>query len=252
MKLSYFELLSKDPIYLPNAGGILSPTLKEISVLGIHTYHYYLTVLLMDLKTCFSMFGLEEEFEKLSAEEQSCFSTFDLLIGNAPFCALLTDIFNFFIQEDVIYSPEHKCFFLKQGNEITGRITKELYPQICDLIFQRNNIKSNLKKDPAEVKSKKASEILKKLQKGRTQKAGQTKADENMELGNIISAVAGKSPSLNLLNIWDLTIFQLWDCFARLSNNSIYDIQSMSVAAWGNKDNYFDATAWFKRIYTDN
>ena len=73
-----------------------------------------------------------------------------------------------------------------------------------------------------------------------------------MELGNIISAVANKSQSLNILNIWDLTVYQLWDCFSRLSNNSIYDIQSMSVAAWGNKDNYFDATAWFKRIDTTN
>ena len=73
----------------------------------------------------------------------------------------------------------------------------------------------------------------------------------NMELGNIISAVANKSQSLNIINIWELTVYQVWDCFSRLSNNSIYDIQSMSVAAWGNKDNYFDATAWFKRIDTN-
>ena len=94
--------------------------------------------------------------------------------------------------------------------------------------------------------------IIKKLQKGRAEKAKQTKADKNMELGNIISAVANKSQSLNIINIWDLTVYQLWDCFSRLSNNSIYDIQSMSVAAWGNKDNYCDATAWFKRIDTTN
>lgn len=89
---------------------------------------------------------------------------------------------------------------------------------------------------------------MKKIQKGRTEKSNTKTIDNNMELGNIISAVANKSHSLNILTIWDLTVFQLLDCFSRLSNNSIYDIQSMSVAAWGNKDNYFDATAWFKRI----
>ena len=89
---------------------------------------------------------------------------------------------------------------------------------------------------------------MKKIQKGRTEKSNKKTIDNNMELGNIISAVANKSHSLNILTIWDLTVFQLWDCFSRLSNNSIYDIQSMSVAVWGNKDNYFDATAWFKRI----
>lgn len=93
---------------------------------------------------------------------------------------------------------------------------------------------------------------MEKLKKGREEKAKQTKADKNMELGNIISAIANKSQSLNILNIWDLTIFQLWDCFSRLSNNNMYDIQSMSVAAWGDKDNHFDATAWFKRIDNDN
>ena len=243
MKLSYFELLSKDPIYLPNAGGILSPTLKEISALGIHTYHYYLTVLLMD--------------------------DFDLFLSSDASSALLQDALNFFIREDVICSLQNKCFFVRQNNEIpsgypfmcqnahknneiTGTITRESFPQICDVIFQRNNIKSTRNEDPSKIENKKASEIMKKLQKGRAQKAAQTKADTNMELGNIISAVAGKSPSLNLLNIWDLTVFQLWDCFARLSNNSIYDIQSMSVAAWGDKDHSFDAAAWFKRIYSEN
>lgn len=93
---------------------------------------------------------------------------------------------------------------------------------------------------------------MKKLQKGRAEKARQSKADKNMELGNIISAIAAKSQSLNILNIWDLTVYQVWDCFWRLSNNSIYNIQSMSVAAWGNKDNHFDAAAWFKRIDNGN
>lgn len=91
---------------------------------------------------------------------------------------------------------------------------------------------------------------MKKLKKGRAEKSKQTSVDQKMELGNIISAVANKSQSLNIINIWDLTVYQVWDCFSRLSNNSIYDIQSMSVAAWGNKDNFFDATTWFKRIDT--
>ena len=93
---------------------------------------------------------------------------------------------------------------------------------------------------------------MKKLQKGRAEKAKATKTDKNMELGNIISAVANKSHSLNILNIWNITIFQLWDSFSRQTNNNIYDINSMNVAAWGNKDNHFDANAWFKRIDDGN
>ena len=131
--------------------------------------------------------------------------------------------------------------------DIVGVITGDNFSQICDLILQLNNIKRR-DEDISKVKNKKALDILKKIQKGRAERQKNKKADKNMEIANIISAVANRHPSLNMINIWDLTIYQLWDAFARLSNNSIYDIQSMSVAAWGDKDNHFDAAAWFKRI----
>ena len=250
MKLSYFELLSPAPIHIENVGGIISPTLKDISSIGINTYQYYLTILQMDLKTYFTLIGQTAEFEQLSDEDKSKLNIFDLLTINTQSVNLLQNIFNFFLKEDVIYSTEYKIFFVQNEDEVIGTITKERYPEICDLICQRNRIKSNQEEDLSKVKSKKALEIMKKLKKGRAEKSKQTSADQKMELGNIISAVANKSQSLNIINIWDLTVYQVWDCFSRLSNNSIYDIQSMSVAAWGNKDNFFDATTWFKRIDT--
>ena len=251
MKLSYFELLSPDSIQIQRVGGILSPTLRSISKIGINTYQYYLTILLMDLKTYFTMIQQEEQFELLSDEEKSQMNVFELLTMDSKSAELLQSVLNFFIAENVLWSEQNNAFLIYEGENVIGAITKEIYPQICDLICQRNCIKSNQEEDLSKVKSKKALEIMKKLQKGRAEKAKATKSDKNMELGNIISAVANKSQSLNIINIWELTVYQVWDCFSRLSNNSIYDIQSMSVAAWGNKDNYFDATAWFKRIDTN-
>lgn len=251
MKLSYFDLLSPDPIQIQRVGGILSPTLRSISKIGINTYQYYLTILLMDLKTYFTMIQQEEQFELLSDEDKAQMNVFDLLTMDNKSVELLQNVLNFFIEEAVVWSSQNNAFLIYKDENVIGAITKEIYPQICDLICQRNCIKSTLEEDLSKVKSKKALEIMKKLQKGRAEKAKATKSDKNMELGNIISAVANKSQSLNIINIWELTVYQVWDCFSRLSNNSIYDIQSMSVVAWGNKDNYFDATAWFKRIDTN-
>lgn len=252
MKLNYFDLLSPDPIYIQKVGGIISPKLKDISSIGINTYQYYLTILLMDLKTYFTIIGQQEQFKLIPEKDKKQMSIFELLTIDNDSINLLQTVLNFFIKENVMYSNEHNMFFVQKDNEIIGTISKEIYPQICDIICQRNYVKSNQEEDLSKIKSKKALEILKKLKKGRTEKEKISKADKNMELGNIISAVANKSQSLNILNIWDLTVFQIWDCFARLNNNNIYDIQSMSVAAWGDKDNHFDATAWFKRIETDN
>lgn len=251
LNFSYFDLLSPDPIHLQGIGGIVSPTLKSISSIGINTYQYYLTLLSMDLNAYFAIIGQKELFESLSEEEKAQMNLFDLLTINSDSINLLQTVLNFFIKEDVVYSMKYKAFLVQKENERIGMITKEIYPLVCDVICQRNCIKSNQEEDLSKVKSKKALEILKKLQKGRAEKARQTKSDKNMELGNIISAVANKSYSLNIINIWDLTVYQLWDCFSRLTNNNIFEIQSMSVATWGNKDNTFDANAWFKKMDTN-
>ena len=205
----------------------------------------------MDLKTYFTMMQQEEQFELLSDEDKAQINIFDLLTIDDNSAELLQNVLDFFIKENVLWSKQNKAFLIHDDENIIGTITKVSYPHVCDLICQRNCIKSNLEEDLSKIKSKKALEIMKKLQKGRAEKAKVTKADKNMELGNIISAVANKSQSLNIINIWELTVYQVWDCFSRISNNNIYDIQSMSVAAYGDKDNHFDATAWFKRIDTN-
>lgn len=249
LKLSYFDLLSPDPVYIQDAGGIISPTLKDISSIGIQTYQYYLGILSMTVQSFFDMSGMKEEYEMLPEDEKSKINIFELLTGDKRTVSLLEKIFNFFMAETAVYSPADNCFIIKKDKDIIGTINRQNYNSICNVIFQRNYIKYQ-SEDVSEIKNKKAAEIMKKIQRGRKNKR-QSAPDKNFELGNIISAVACKSNSLNIINIWNLTVFQVWDCFARLSNNTIYNIQSMSVAAWGDKDNHFDAGAWFKTIDND-
>lgn len=224
LKLNYFELLSPDPVYIEKVGGILSPKLKDISSIGIQRYQYYLSLLLMES------------------------SVFDTLSSTPDLAMFLQSALDFFIKEEVAFSAKEQCFVVQKDGQLVGAITKNNYAVISDLICQRNSMKTKQSEDVSKAKNKKALEIMEKLQRGRAEKAKATKIDNNMELGNIISAVANKSQSLNILNIWDLTVFQLWDCFSRICNNNIYAIQSMSVAAYGNKDNHFDFNSWFKRI----
>ena len=201
-----------------------------------------------------------DEYEKLTDDEKLNLCVYDLLLEDINSALLLQTVLNFFIKEDVEYSPEYKAFAVK-GNVMVkeqdkmvekyatiGVISKENYQDVVDVICQRNNIKTKDTGDPAKVKNKKALAILQKIKKGAEKMANTAKVDENMELGNIISAVANRSQSLNIVNIWDLTVFQLWDCFARLTNNTVYDINAASVSAWGDKDKKFDFNGWFKKL----
>ena len=253
MKLNYFELLSPYPIFIENTCHVLSPKLKDISAIGYNTYQFYILILLLDSKSYFDFIGCTEQYEKMSDDEIIKLDIFNLMTSNKATSVALESALNFFLQEKVTYSQEDNCYYTykKSDDKRIGMISKDNYADIRDIICQRNNFKGKEHTDLSNIKSKKALEIMKKLQKGRSKNNKLTNQNNDMELDNIISAVANKSQSLNILNIWDLTVFQLWDCFFRLSNNNIYDIQSMSVAAWGDKDKHFNAPAWFKRINTE-
>lgn len=260
MNLSYFQLLSPNPIHIPEVGGVISPTLKDISSIGQDRYQYYLNILLIDLKRFFVMIERPDDYEKLTDEEKYSVNIYDLLTQDNQSAILLQNALDFFIKEKVEFSIQNRVFEVKRivitenqkdmarKYETIGIISRENYQSVVDVILQRNNIKTKDITDPSKVKSKKALSILNKLKKGRENMAKATKADENMELGNIISAVANKSQSLNMLNIWELTVYQLWDCFTRLANNNIYDINAASVSAWGDKDKKFDFNGWFKKL----
>ena len=89
LKLTYFQLLSSDPIYIPKVGGILSPKLKDISAISDNMYQYYLNILLMDLKMFFAMINRPDDYEKLTDEKKLNISVYDLLIQNAQTALLL-------------------------------------------------------------------------------------------------------------------------------------------------------------------
>lgn len=214
----------------------------------------------MDAEKFLTMQQNSEEFVDIPEDFKTQINIFEKFTETKESAILLQNILNFFIKEDVVFSLNDKLFevkgnvVVKENNEMVdkyatiGIISKENYKDVVNVICQRNNIQTKDLNDPSKTKSKKALAIMEKLKKGREKMAKTTKADKNMELGNIISAVANKSPSLNMINIWDLTVYQLWDCFARLNNLNVYEINAASVSAWGDKDNKFDFNGWFKKM----
>lgn len=247
MKLELFDLLSFEPAILSNVGSIRSPLLKDIAKIRCTTYQSYISLLLLTPKIYYEMSGIKEE-------APPDLSVYDLITADETMYKAVEAALDFFFCEKVVYNPEHRMFFTYNGAAgpdgeplPTGIIHREIYSQVCDLILQQNYIQKK-EEDLSEIKNKRALSIAMKLQRGREAKQTKARSNQNMELGNIISAVAAKHESLNPLNIWDITIYQLWDTFYRLCGNNILSIQSMSVAAWGDKEKQFDPSGWFQRM----
>lgn len=252
MKLSYIELLSPEPLTLNNIGTLKPITLRTISRYNLQ-YQTYLSIALMTPEKYFESIGKSKEFDAMSLSKKSDLHIFDLLISNENTIAEVENMLQFFLTDFVQFDFQHKFFTTfsgikdSQGQLLpTGIINKAIWNDLCDVILQMNYIEKQID-DFSEIKNNRAKQILEKFLKGRKRKQ-QVAPHESVDLGNVISAVASQSETLNLCNIWDLTVYQLWDQYSRLRRNTAYNLQARSVSIWGDKNNKFDMFWWCKPL----
>lgn len=248
MKLDYATLISPAPCYLEQAGHIKSPRLRDIFCpeVGYPRYNLYLSLLLSTPQHYCEQVNPTQAswYHSLDEEKRNRLSMFDLILADSWLQSAFLQIFRFFFTEEVVFSPENQAF-LTYGEEPEGVIHRENFFTVCDVILQRCFVsRPDTSFDPSQVSGKKAQSILKKLQAGRQQKSSVSR-NRDTELPNLIAAIAVKSRSVNFINIWDLTIYQLYEQFKREQSDVYFEIQKMSVAAYGNKENNFRGDEWY-------
>lgn len=275
MKLDYYTLLSPTPVTLSNIGHVKSPTLLEISQVTYSVYNTYINLLLMTIdkyytmiyknKDYFNMHSDEEkeiilkvkaQYDSYTDEQKSKLSFYNIFIYDSVFCNMMQKLFDFFFVESIIYDINTSSFVIQQNYNITntapqsnivGIINEKNYDVIVDVILQLNKIERNIIEDKTvKVKNKIAQQLLNKMKNAI--QVTQKKEDKKLELANLISALASHSMSLNMSNIWNLTIYQLYDQFERQQIEDSYRSSLRSVSMWGDKDNKFDNTLWFTHI----
>lgn len=253
MKVGYDILISPYSLSLEKVGHIRSPTLREVfsPAVTYHLYKLYISILLLTPQAYFDEIRKDnkEWFTSLSDEERSKLTMFDLTSADVQLQHIYQDIFNLFFEEDVLWSAESDIagFFVKDNEHIIGFIHRENFSDVLDVILQRCAVGAASAQKP-KFKNKKVQDDWerKEAEKRKLQKNTQ-KSDLRFEIPNIISAYAASNHSnINMINIWDLTIFQLRDQFEREQYAQGFDINKMSVAHWGDKENHFDMSSWFK------
>ena len=248
MQLSYLDLINPLPINLKNIGQIKSPKLIEIANLGYDIYNLYLSILLMTPEDYY------KHYQNSSPTIESKMSIYQLIIHNNDLLEILRQTLSFFFVEIVIYNVKDQTFYTYQNqDDITskkpiGFIDKNNYQAICDVILQRNAIVKNATdEDASKMKNKIALQMYLKLKKHEEEQK-KNKSNKKIEIPNLISVMSIYHNSLNMLNIWDLTIYQLYDQFQRQQLKHIYDIQSTAISVWGDEKNKFDCSQWYKTI----
>lgn len=224
------KLLSGVPIYVDKYVGSIEPlTIRDIAEIGYSKYNLALNFLSQDP---FDLIELKEEIEDIRGMDIL------LLAGG-----VLTDHFIETLQ--VIFKTDHITPVPQEGFVIIGEIieeelengtfdnpilTPDSYDKFKEIVLLQNGVKSL---DEAEQghnpKDDVAQSIIDKLNKNKQEvqkykNKGKGSDEETTTLADIISAVSCKSNSINKLNIFDLTIYQLYDDYKRLVAIESYQI----------------------------
>jgi len=260
MKLDYGTQLSPEPIVL-SIGTIRKPRLKNIAQITFGRFMMY-EVFLKATPEIFYTKLLEngsEIWDSFTEAEKTSMTMYNLIERDDWVREIFEEIFCFFFEDKVAYREGFFIVFdrnIEPGDSdipvdsIRGVITDKLFSQVVEIIQQVCCIYDEEKEEPAEIKFKNSIakamyERMQKAQKEMEQKKKET-MDKNHSIPNIISAVASRHPSINFVNIWELTIFQLLDCFNRLQANAFYEIGWTRTAVWGDEKKTFDPSLWYQ------
>lgn len=261
MRLDYGTQISPVPITL-SIGVLRKPTLREIAEITFNKFTYYEFLIKLTPKIYYTELlkenGGKEYWESLSEKQQKSITLYDIVLKDKQLCNIYVEIFNFFFVETVIYQ---EGFFILLKDEVAnpekikreqvrGAIAKDNFPQVMSLLQQICCIYNEEESlDDMKFKNNLARKLMEKMLKAKKKEQETKKSDLNLTIPNIISSLANKHPSLNYVNIWDLTIFQLLDSFNRTQANSMYDIDSTRVSVWGDEKKTFDVSLWYKNNY---
>ncbi len=165
---------------------------------------------------------------------------FDLRTSIDEHRKILLEALRFFLCEDVTYDDAAHCCRTASG----GVITREVYDDIAFAVLKLSCVQQR-RVTAKKFANERAKKIFEKLQKARETHKRSGQGDANFTIANIISKLSAKHPSINLLNIWDLTVYQLYDQFACTCLNNQLDVLGLRWAAWGKEA--FDFTQWYHK-----
>ena len=213
----FSKFLMAKPIELKGIGTLQPITINEISKVGFSVYNQYLSILCISSDDISEMLDLEDD----RVIEPFEFIINNCLYGDESFRNQIMDAFNFFFKDEIGF---YETYFCVGDISRCKFIQKSNYNFFIDILKQMNCVNPNVEKEKPKNEAEK--KFWKKLKEIR---AKYEKHKDTMDINDIISAVAAKHPSINLLNVGSLTIYQLIDQYRRLNSIEQYDLNINSL-----------------------
>ena len=256
MNFEYFEMLSGEPIPVAGIGHLRSPFLRDIypeSGIGYDAYNLYINFLSWDKEKIIQydqLMGLRGANRLAEEKKLTAFDAVTLLAQTREYCR---EILSFFMLEELTWDESGRKFVAyitdDDGQHITGEINRDNFEEVRLDILQLNFIGLDKDKNPQTFTSEHAKELWEKAQ---CYLKEQTKAKDGEEdkpeyhLGNIVSKLCAVHPSYNFLNIYKLTVFQVYDAFFQICHIRGSDLNEQIFSNHGGDKFRFED--WLKPI----
>jgi hypothetical protein len=125
----------------------------------------------------------------------------------------------------------------------------DLVEAIKILNYLTKPVDNKRKDNPADEEARQLLEHMEKMRKKVEDKKKKQKQadgdDEDVDISDIISAVTARSNSISKLNVWKLTLYQLYDEYARLELIDNYDFSIKAMMAGAEK---IDLKHWSSKL----
>ena len=247
IQVSDFDLLAGQPFRISSIGTFRAPKISDlfsVSGIGLDKYNMMLSLFSMGAEDLIHGIGLDEKYAELSPSEKEQFTPFFMITTVPGYRELLLEALDFFMLETVSFDETtHTVALISEDGSICGTVCNDNYDDLRAVVMKSSCLSMDYLSMPKKFRSKKAKSIFEKIEASRHKKAT-AKPDDSLSLWNVISSVSARHNSYNLLNIWDLTIYQLYDQFSKLNLNHQIDVGALRWAAWG--QNSFDFSLWYK------
>jgi len=236
-------LLGKD-INLVGIGVLKSKTLSQIEDVGHSLYNQYLSTLTISSDGIYDALDMDDDGPEINP--------FDFIVenckANANFEQLIIDALTFFFEKNIVL--DKGCFYIYEqhsngGVDPIGQLTRSNFYFFTDILKLQNCVQEDKSDKNVKIRNAAQKEFFKKLKAQR--KKHKAKNSNESDITDIISAVCAKHPSLNVLNIGDITMYQLIDQYKRLHAIDDYFISVKSLLAGCSKEDV-KLTHWATKL----
>ena len=248
-KLDYGDLLSGDSIYIKDVGHFHSPKLRDVCFptkgIGKFTYNLLLSIITWGKEELLNFLSFTSPNKANIMQTHDELTTFDIITLAEPSRDLLLRSLQFFCDENVVWKERTRKFVIteKESNKPVGEITRDNYETVFEVVRELNYIFGA--GQPKKFSSERAKQLWLRAEKYR---AKQKKTeDKRLAIANMISKICASNMGYTLLNIYDLTVFQLYDQFFQMRYLHSVHLSERIFSIYGSKDKY-DIEGWLNPI----